>query len=138
RSGRARRAQRQRGAAQRTGAQARPPLGRGLARRRQVARVLVEEARLPRRLARPPRQGRQARGRLGRRRGGVLVPRPGRRAGAARAAAYAELARAPVPAVTPRFYAAAGPAYLAVLLAADTQVGYGGQLALGALTWIVL
>jgi hypothetical protein len=40
--------------------------------------------------------------------------------------------------VTPRFYAAVGPAYLAALLAVDTQVGYGGQLALGALTWIVL
>jgi hypothetical protein len=40
--------------------------------------------------------------------------------------------------VTPRFYAAAGPACLAALLAADTQVGYPGQLALGALTWIVL
>jgi hypothetical protein len=40
--------------------------------------------------------------------------------------------------VTPRFYAAAGPAYLAALLAVDTQVGFGGQLALGALTWIVL
>ena len=40
--------------------------------------------------------------------------------------------------MTPRFYAAAGPAYLAALLAADTQVGYGGQLALGGLTWIVL
>ena len=40
--------------------------------------------------------------------------------------------------MTPRAYAVAGPAYLAALLAADTQVGYGGQLALGALTWIVL
>ena len=40
--------------------------------------------------------------------------------------------------MTPRAYAAAGPAYLAVLLAVDTQVGYGGQLALGAVTWIVL
>jgi hypothetical protein len=40
--------------------------------------------------------------------------------------------------VTPRAYAAAGPAYLAALLAADTQVGYGGQLALGALTCVVL
>jgi hypothetical protein len=40
--------------------------------------------------------------------------------------------------VTPRWYAAAGPAYLGALLAVDTQVGYGGQLALGALTWIVL
>jgi hypothetical protein len=34
--------------------------------------------------------------------------------------------------------AAAIGAYLAALLAADTQVGYGGQLALGALTWAVL
>jgi hypothetical protein len=40
--------------------------------------------------------------------------------------------------VTPRFYAVGGPLYLVALLAADTQVGYPGQLALGALTWIVL
>jgi hypothetical protein len=40
--------------------------------------------------------------------------------------------------VTPRWYAAAGPAYLAALLAVDTQLGYGGQLGLGALTWLVL
>jgi hypothetical protein len=40
--------------------------------------------------------------------------------------------------VTPRSYAAAGPVYLAALLAADTQVGYRGQLALGALTWLAL
>jgi hypothetical protein len=40
--------------------------------------------------------------------------------------------------VIPRAYAAAGPAYLAALLAIDTQVGYPGQLMLGALTWIVL
>jgi hypothetical protein len=40
--------------------------------------------------------------------------------------------------VTPRAYAAAGPAYLATLLAVDTQVGYGGKLALGAVTWLVL
>jgi hypothetical protein len=38
----------------------------------------------------------------------------------------------------PRWYAAAGPAYLAALLAVDTQVGLGGQRALGALTWLVL
>jgi len=38
----------------------------------------------------------------------------------------------------PRWYAGAGPAYLAALLAVDTQVGRGGQLALGALTWAVL
>jgi hypothetical protein len=38
----------------------------------------------------------------------------------------------------PRWYAAAGPAYLAVLLAADTRVGLGGQRALGVLTVVVL
>jgi hypothetical protein len=38
----------------------------------------------------------------------------------------------------PRWYAAAGPAYLAVLLAIDTQVGLGAQLVLGAVTWLVL
>jgi hypothetical protein len=38
----------------------------------------------------------------------------------------------------PRWYAAAGPAYLAALLAVDTQVGLHAQLALGALTWLVL
>jgi len=38
----------------------------------------------------------------------------------------------------PRWYAAALPAYLALLLAADTQVGLRGQLALGALTFLVL
>ena len=40
--------------------------------------------------------------------------------------------------MTPRWYAAAGPAYLAVLLAVDTQVGFRAQVALGALTWLVL
>jgi hypothetical protein len=40
--------------------------------------------------------------------------------------------------VTPRWYAAAGPTYLAALLAADTQVDYHGQLALGAVTSLVL
>ncbi len=38
----------------------------------------------------------------------------------------------------PRWYAAAGPAYLAALLAVDTQVGLHAQLALGVLTWLVL
>ncbi len=38
----------------------------------------------------------------------------------------------------PRWYAAAGPAYLATLLAVDTQVHLRGQLVLGALTWVVL
>jgi hypothetical protein len=37
-----------------------------------------------------------------------------------------------------KWYAAAGPAYLAALLAVDTQVGRGGQYALGAATWLVL
>jgi hypothetical protein len=38
----------------------------------------------------------------------------------------------------PRWYAAALPAYLAALLAVDTQVGRNGQLALGVLTFGVL
>jgi hypothetical protein len=38
----------------------------------------------------------------------------------------------------PRWYVAAGPAYLVVLLAVDTQLGYHGQLVLGGLTWVVL
>ncbi len=38
----------------------------------------------------------------------------------------------------PRWLAGAGPAYLAALLALDTQVSLGEQLALGALTWLVL
>jgi len=38
----------------------------------------------------------------------------------------------------PRWYAAALPAYLAGLLALDTQVGLRGQLALGVLTFAVL
>src|SRR5207245_7435902 len=36
------------------------------------------------------------------------------------------------------WYVAAGPAYLAALLAVDTQLGYHGQLMLGGLTWVVL
>jgi hypothetical protein len=38
----------------------------------------------------------------------------------------------------PRWYAVALPVYLAGLLALDTQVSYHGQLALGALTFVVL
>ena len=38
----------------------------------------------------------------------------------------------------PRWYAAALPAYLAALLAVDSQVGLGGQVALGILTFAVL
>src|SRR5205814_4424013 len=50
-----------------------------------------------------------------------------------------ELARAPVPALTtPRWYAVALPAYLAALLAVDTQVGLGVQIGLGVLTFVVL
>jgi hypothetical protein len=37
-----------------------------------------------------------------------------------------------------RFYALAGPAYLAALLALDTQASYPEQLALGVVTWLVL
>ena len=39
---------------------------------------------------------------------------------------------------TPRWYAVVGPGYLAALLAVDTQVGLGVQIALGAVTWLVL
>ena len=38
----------------------------------------------------------------------------------------------------PRWYAAAGPAYLAALLAVDTQCTYAWQLVLGGVTWLVL
>jgi hypothetical protein len=38
----------------------------------------------------------------------------------------------------PRWYAAAGPAYLAALLAVDTRVDLHGQLALGMATWLAL
>jgi hypothetical protein len=38
----------------------------------------------------------------------------------------------------PRWYALAGPAYLAALLAVDTRASHGGQIALGALTFLVL
>jgi hypothetical protein len=38
----------------------------------------------------------------------------------------------------PRWYAAAGPAYLAALLALDRQAGHGGQLVLGVVTCAVL
>jgi hypothetical protein len=38
----------------------------------------------------------------------------------------------------PRWYAVAGPGYLFALLALDTQVGLGVQIALGAVTWLVL
>jgi hypothetical protein len=37
-----------------------------------------------------------------------------------------------------KWYAAAGPAYLAALLALDTQASYPEQLALGGVTWLVL
>ena len=38
----------------------------------------------------------------------------------------------------PRWYTLAGPAYLAALLAVDTQVGLHGQLVLGGSTWLLL
>jgi hypothetical protein len=38
----------------------------------------------------------------------------------------------------PRWYAAAGPAYLGALLAVDTQVGLHWQYVLGAITWLTL
>src|SRR5438128_665139 len=140
RPGRARRAGRDRRAPLVARPLPRSPLGEPFPRRGRVARLLAEEARLPRRLARPPRKGRQAGGRIRRRERRVLVPRPARRTGALGVAADPELARRAVPPVksVPRWYVAVGPAYLCALLAVDTQLGYHGQLVLGGLTWIVL
>src|SRR5690242_1531038 len=140
RPGRARRARHHRGAAERARPLPRSTLAGALPRAGRGAHLLAEEARLPRCVARPACEGGQARGRVRRDRRRLRVPRSGRRARAARAAADAELARPPVPALmrTPRWYALVGPAYLAALLAVDTQVGRGGQYALGALTWVVL
>jgi len=52
----------------------------------------------------------------------------------------AEVPASPAPGAgkLPRWYAVALPAYLAALLAVDTQVGVGGQIALGVLTFAVL
>src|SRR5438132_5464220 len=113
----------------------RPPLGTSVRDRRRVARVLAEEARLPRRVARPPRQGGPAGGRVGRRRSRLRLSRPGRRPSAARARTRAVLARRAIPRV---IRATVIAAYLAALLAVDTQVTLHEQFALGALTWIVL
>src|SRR5207253_5031137 len=40
--------------------------------------------------------------------------------------------------VIPRWFAVTGPAYLAALLAVDTQLSLRGQLALGVVTWALL
>ena len=40
--------------------------------------------------------------------------------------------------IVPRWYVVAGPAYIAALLAVDTQVSLGVQLGLGVVTWLVL
>src|SRR5207253_8191368 len=83
--------------AQRARALPRAPLGAPIARGRRVARLLAPEARVPRRVARPPRQGRAPRCRLGRRRVRLHVPRARGHTRAARARAHAVLARASVP-----------------------------------------
>src|SRR5215210_5881427 len=88
-----------RGAAQRARAVPRPAVGARLARGRRVPRLLVAEAGLPRRLARPARQGGAAGGRVGRCGGGLLLSRPVRRTRAARARAGALVARAAVQAL---------------------------------------
>ena len=82
------------------GAVPRPALGAHRAGRRRVARLLAAQARLPRRLPRPPRQGGPARGRLGRRERRVRVRGAAGRPGAPRARPDAVLARAPVPEAT--------------------------------------
>src|SRR6185437_4423916 len=117
----------------------RAPLGRPRPRARRIARLLAQEARLSRRVARPPRKGGAARGGLGRRAAGLHVRGYERRPRAARAPPNSELARAPVPTLMVSLrYAIVLPAYLAGLLALDTQVGLHVQLTLGALTFLVL
>ena len=78
----------------------RSPLGRYLVRHwercrssRRIPRLLATQTRVSRSVARPPRQGRVARGRVGRRGRGVRVPRPERRTRSSRARAGAFLAR---------------------------------------------
>src|ERR1700693_3489585 len=139
RPGRARRAGRHRRAPQLARPLSRSTLGRHLPGGGRVARLLAEEARLPGCVARPSGQGGKDRSRGRRGDGRVLVSRPARGAGAAGAAADTELARHAVPPMSlPRWYAVAGPAYLAALLAVDTQVGLHGQLVLGGATWLPL
>ena len=64
---------------------------------RRVARLLAAEARLPRRLARPPREGGAPRRVVDRRHGRLRLRRAAGRAHAPRARARSLLARAPVP-----------------------------------------
>ena len=116
------------------------PVGRALPRRRRIACLLAEA--LVFRGAWLDHRVKQGKLEVGfdeesRR---VRLPRPTGRPRLARASADAELARAAVPAVirVPRWYAVAGPAYLAALLAVDTQVGLNWQYVLGAVTWLVL
>src|SRR5262245_23637965 len=96
-SGRARGGRVDRGAALVPRALPRASLGAIVTDSWRIARLLAAQARLPRRLARPSREGRTARSRLGRRRGGVRVPGPPRRPRAPRARARSFLARSPVP-----------------------------------------
>src|SRR5436190_18585133 len=86
-------------APQRARALPRPPLGAPLAGRGRVARLLVAEARLPRRVARPLGQGRTTRRGLGGRDRRVRLRRPERRARLARGRADPFLARASVQAL---------------------------------------
>src|SRR5262249_24517449 len=72
-------------------------LGTGVAHGRRVARLLVEEARLPRRVARSPCQGRPPRGGVGRGSDGFRLSRSPRRTCVARARARAVVARSAVP-----------------------------------------
>src|SRR5262249_24070308 len=128
---RARRAGRDRGA----GVASRPlplaQLGARGARRRRVARLLAQEARVPRHLARPAGQARRARDRLGRRRRRVRLPASRRRPPPPRTGSHPVVARAPVQGLI-------GAGFLAALLAADHFASFHEQLALGALTWAAL
>src|SRR5438270_737516 len=130
RSGRARPPRADRRGAERARPLPRPPLGAPVARRRRVARLLAAQARLPRRLAGPPREGRAARGDLGRRQRRLRLPGPSRRPRPARARPGSLLARAAVPPVIPRWLALAValgvPLLLLFLWRSESRAAYAG------------
>ena len=89
----------------------RAQLGARRARRRRVARLLAAQARLPRRLARPPGQARRARDRLGRESRPSSPTSTRRRPAAARARAGAVVARAAVQRARPGRTGSRSPAH---------------------------
>src|SRR3954447_249163 len=103
----------------------RAALGTCLAGAGRVARVLAVEADLPGGVARPSGEARRARGGVGRERGRVRLPAPGRRQVPAGACSGALVARAPVPRVSatgPRVSAYEGAGPLRPAVAAELGV----------------